>query len=262
MKKIILSLFIVLSPAIIFAQGYLHANGKYIYDGSDNEVILRGIGTGNWMIQEGYMMKTTDVVSTQHEIREKLIETMGETKTDSFYSAWLHNNMSRTDVDSMKAWGFNSIRVAMHYIWFTPPIEDEPVAGQITWINTGFELLDSLLDWCRDNEMYLILDMHGTPGGQGKDAAISDYDASKPSLWESEEDRTKLVALWKKLAESYKDEPWIGGYDMINEPNWDFENSGSQRLQLLPKYPIIKFIQGNYRYHSKCRPKSYRYCGG
>ncbi|MGM0377147.1 MAG: cellulase family glycosylhydrolase, partial [Bacteroidota bacterium] len=36
------------------------------------------------------------------------------------------------------------------------------------------------------------------------------------------------VALWRKLANRYKNEPWIGGFDLINEPNWDFEDSGNK----------------------------------
>ncbi|HEY0354781.1 MAG TPA: cellulase family glycosylhydrolase, partial [Flavisolibacter sp.] len=72
--------------------------------------------------------------------------------------------------------------------------------------------------------MYLILDLHAAPGGQGNDLAISDRDPSKPSLWQSEANQQKVIALWKKLAERYKDEEWIGAYDIINEPNWGFED--------------------------------------
>ncbi len=35
-----------------------------------------------------------------------------------------------------------------------------------------------------------------------------------------------MVALWRKLAARYKDEPAIGAYDLINEPNWDFDGPG------------------------------------
>ena len=65
--------------------------------------------------------------------------------------------------------------------------------------------------------------MHATPGGQGHDVNISDRDPSMPSLWESEANQEKLIALWKKLAQRYVDEPVIGAYDIINEPNWTFE---------------------------------------
>ena len=219
--------FLVIIPSFAFSQGFLHRQGKYIFDGANNEVILRGIGTGNWMLQEGYMMQTAGVAGTQHEFRKKLIETIGIEKTDSFYTAWLGSHFRRIDVDSMKSWGFNSVRVAMHYKWFTLPIEDEPVEGEQTWINTGFTLIDSLLQWCSDNEMYLILDLHGAPGGQGKEKDISDYDPSKPSLWESQANKDKTIALWRKLAERYRNEFWIGGYDLINETNWSFSNGNT-----------------------------------
>lgn len=229
-----LFLFFALNIQLVHAQEFLHRNGKYIYDGAGNEVILRGIGTGNWMLQEGYMMQSSDVAPTQHQFRAKLINTIGEAKTDSFYTVWLANHFRRIDVDSMKSWGFNSVRVAMHYKWFTPPIEDEPVQGQTTWLDKGFSMIDSLLDWCGDNQMYLILDLHGAPGGQGKDAAISDYDKTKPSLWESQANKDKTIALWRKLAERYSTEPWIGGYDLINETNWTFpEGNNNSKLKEL-----------------------------
>ncbi|MBE0653378.1 MAG: carbohydrate-binding protein [Bacteroidales bacterium] len=251
----LLTVLILLTSSSLYSQGYLHRNGKYIYDGSGNEVILRGIGTGNWMLQEGYMMQTSGVAGTQHEFRAKLVATIGEEKTDSFYTVWLDSHFRRIDVDSMKSWGFNSVRVAMHYKWFTPPIDEEPVPGEITWLEKGFTMIDSLLDWCGDNEMYLILDLHGAPGGQGKDANISDYDPSKPSLWESRANKDKTIALWRKLAERYSQEPWIGGYDLINETNWTFpEGNNSQLRNLMVEITIairevdpnhIIFIEGN-----------------
>jgi len=218
---------------LLAGQGYLHADGKKIVNGEGENVIIRSIGTGNWMLQEGYMMLTAGVAGTQHEFRAKLIETIGEVKTDSFYSVWLENHFTRTDVDSMASWGFNAVRVAMHYKWFTLPIEDEPVPGEQTWLDRGFVMMDSLLQWCENNKMYLILDMHGAPGGQGKNADISDYDPSKPSLWESPENKDKFVALWQKLAARYSDEPWIGGYDLINETNWPFPEGNNSQMKSL-----------------------------
>ncbi len=214
-----------------FSQEFLRAEGKKIVDGNGNNFILRGIGTGNWMIQEGYMMQSSGFAGTHHEFRNKLEKTIGEERTEEFYDSWLANHFRKVDVDSMAAWGFNSVRVAMHYKWFTPPIEKEPVQGEITWIDKGFEMIDSLLDWCESNEMYLILDLHGAPGGQGKNADISDYDPSKPSLWESELNKVKTVALWRKLAERYANEKWIGGYDLINEVNWTFPGGSNSPLR-------------------------------
>jgi len=105
------------------------------------------------------------------------------------------------------------------------------VKGRDTWLTTGFEMTDRLLAWCKANRMYLILDLHAAPGGQGKDANISDYDPTKPSLWESEENQRKTVALWRQLAQRYANEPWIGGYDLLNEPNWTFEGKTGDKAE-------------------------------
>jgi hypothetical protein len=131
--------------------------------------------------------------------------------------------MTKADVDSMAKWGFNSIRLPMHYNLYTLSIEKEPKPNENTWLSKGFAMTDSLLSWCKSNNMYLILDLHAAPGGQGNDINISDRDDTKPSLWDSELNKQKTIALWRKLAERYANESFIGAYDLLNEPNWTFE---------------------------------------
>ena len=210
------------------SQGFLKADGTKIVDGKGNSVLLRGMGLGGWMVQEGYMLKISDQ-GQQHKISERITDVIGAENTKAFYKAWLHNHTQKIDVDSMHSWGFNSIRLPMHYNLYTLPIEQEPVAGQQTWLQEGFEITDSLLAWCKTNNMYLILDLHAAPGGQGNDLNISDRDPSKPSLWESEANQDKTIALWKKLATRYANEPWIGGYDILNEPNIGFTDPVKDR---------------------------------
>jgi len=206
-------------------RSFLSTSAKNIVNEQGENVILRSMGLGGWMVQEGYMLQTSSFASPQHEIRAAIEELIGRANTDAFYNAWLLNHARKTDIDSLVAWGFNSVRLPMHYNLYTLPIEQEPVSGVNTWLNRGFEMTDSLLSWCASNNMYLILDLHAAPGGQGYDKAISDYDDSKPSLWESADNRSKTVALWRKLAERYADEPWIGGYDLLNETNWNLPNN-------------------------------------
>jgi hypothetical protein len=230
MKNYLLTITLLFFTIFTWSQG-LKTQGKKIVDQNGNEVILRGMGLGGWMLQEGYMMQSSDVADTQHEFKDRLIDLMGEEKTNEFYDAWLANHVTKKDIDSLASWGYNSVRLPMHYNLFTLPIENEPIAGQNTWLDKGFDMVDDLLDWCESNSIYLILDLHAAPGGQGANAAISDYDPSKPSLWESAGNRDKTVALWKKIADRYKDEAWIGGYDLLNEVNWNL--SGNSMLKSL-----------------------------
>ena len=223
LKFLLFSLCLSLFSQNLYAQGFLKAEGKKIVNEKGENVLLRGFGLGGWMLQEGYMLKINKD-GQQYRIRERLEDLMGAKQTQEFYDAWLNNHTRKIDIDSLKAWGFNSVRLPMHYNLYTLPVEKEPVGGKNTWLDRGFALTDSLLSWCKANNMYLILDLHATPGGQGNDTNISDRDPSKPMLWESEANQQKMIALWAKLAERYKDEPWIGAYDIINEPNFGFSN--------------------------------------
>jgi aryl-phospho-beta-D-glucosidase BglC (GH1 family) len=218
-KKLILICLIASYLSSIYAQN-IRALGTTIVDENQDEVLLRGVGLGGWMLQEGYMMNSNGGADTQHEFKEKLNLLVGADNTNQFYQNWLDNFVTEADINAIADWGFNSVRVALHYNLLTLPIEEEPVEGENTWLEAGFERIDELMNWCTANNIYLILDLHAAPGGQGSDSAISDYDPDKPSLWESELNRDKTVALWGQLADRYKDEPWMGGYGLLNEVNW------------------------------------------
>ena len=206
------------------AQAYLHADGQYIVNNQGEKVLLRSMGLGGWMLQEGYMLEMGNLGS-QQVIKSKIEDLIGVEATQEFYNAWLANYTRKADIDAMASWGFNSVRLPMHFNLYTLPVDQEPVKGQNTWLEKGFALTDELLAWCKANNMYLILDLHAAPGGQGNDIAISDRDPAKPSLWDSPENQAKMIALWRKLAERYANEPMVGAYDIINEPNWGFESS-------------------------------------
>jgi len=217
------------------AQGFLKAMDKQMVNEKGENVLLRGIGLGGWMLQEGYMLGLSNNWQQQNQIRKHIAALIGEDRAQEFYDVWLANHTRKIDIDSLSAWGFNSVRLPMHYNLYTLPVEKEPVAGQQTWLDKGFAMTDSLLSWCKANKMYLILDLHAAPGGQGNDLNIADRDPSTPSLWDSEANQQKTIALWRKLAAHYANEPWIGGYDIINEPNWGFQDTANDKHGLKEK---------------------------
>jgi hypothetical protein len=106
-------LFIVGLVTLTQAQ-FLKASGKKIVDDANNEILFRGMGLGGWMLQEGYMMETSNFANTQHDIRARIQGLIGTANTDQFYSAWLNNDCTRQDIDSLAHWGFNLVRLPMH----------------------------------------------------------------------------------------------------------------------------------------------------
>lgn len=248
MKKIFISfLFVLLFSQIIIASGFLRAEDKKIVN-DEGEILLRGIGLGGWLLQEGYMLKTSGFANAEHEIKKHIQEVLGDELTEQFYDYYHDNFVVKEDIDQIAEWGFNSIRLPFSYKRLTPP--DQPGV----YLEEGFQRIDKLLEWCEANELYLILDMHACPGGQS-DEPISDYNSDELSLWESEENKQRTIDLWVKLAERYKDEKWIGGYDLINEPKWDLgpNNAPLRELYIDITNAIrevdsnhIIFIEGNW----------------
>lgn len=220
-----LGLMLAQFPAL--ADGFLKTDGHHIVDESGDRIILRGMGLGGFMLQEGYMLELPEF-GTQQVIHSQIEKLIGPEKTRQFHAAWLDNHTTKADIDAMKAWGFNSVRLPMHFGLYTLPVDQEPVAGEHTWLEDGFRRTDALLAWAKANDMYLILDLHAAPGGQGNDINISDRDPDKPSFWDDPANQEKAIALWVKLAERYKDEPNLGAYDLINEPNWGFADKADK----------------------------------
>ncbi len=228
--RLSLLLFVLLFFSNVYSQSFLKASGKKIMNEKNENVLLKGIGIGGWMLQEGYMLKLQGD-NPQFSIRKRIEQLLSKEQTEEFYDTWLSNFVTKGDIDSLHAWGFNSVRLPMHYNLFTLPAEEEPDPNKQTWLTKGFALTDSLVKWCKANKMYVILDLHAAPGGQGNDINISDRDTTKSSLWQSDANKNKTIALWKKLAERYKNEPNIGGYDLLNETNWGFNDANDKHGQ-------------------------------
>jgi hypothetical protein len=220
--KLLLSCILSVLFTVANAQ-LLEVNGKKIVNSiSGDEMILNALNFGNWMVMEGYMMNSSNQAPDQHTWKKKLTELIGSQNTTTFYNTWLSNHVTKNDIIQIKEWGFNAVRVPIHYEYFV-----NKGAGMI-WNDQGFLLLDNVISWCSAEGIYVILDLHAAPGGQSNNA-ISDYDPAQPSLWESESNKTKTVELWKNISERYKNEPWIAGYDLINEPAWNLPNGTDLR---------------------------------
>ncbi len=98
-----------LTPSsVLSAKDFLRAEGTRIVDAEGRPVILRGMGLGGWMLQEGYMLEVPQF-GTQRVIRQRIEQLIGPQKTDAFYTAWLDNHTTKADIDAMARWGFNSI---------------------------------------------------------------------------------------------------------------------------------------------------------
>jgi aryl-phospho-beta-D-glucosidase BglC (GH1 family) len=113
----------ILSGKNAFSQGFLKADGKKIVNEKGENVLLRGIGLGGWMLQEPYMFQLSKAAGTQTEIKSKISSLIGQKNCDEFYRLFLNNMVTEKDIEALKKWGFNSVRLPMHYNLFTLPVD-------------------------------------------------------------------------------------------------------------------------------------------
>ena len=168
--------------------------------------------------------------NSAHFIDEMICQLVGPDYAAEFWKDFKDNYVTRQDIEFIASTGANTIRLPFHYKLFT----DEDYMG-LTSNQDGFARVDSVVTWCRDNGLYLILDMHDAPGGQTGDNIDDSY--GYPWLLESEASQQKFCDIWKKIAEYYKNEPVILGYELMNEPIAPyFSNMEELNAKLEPLY--------------------------
>ncbi|MBQ1909700.1 MAG: cellulase family glycosylhydrolase [Bacteroidaceae bacterium] len=185
MKRLIVMVAVAMGFCVrATADSFVRVLSTKLLGRDGQTLVMRGTNCGNWMVREPYMMNTSGSLDRQFKFDRMLAEVCGEERVAEFDSLWMDNNFCEEDMRFISELGMNTLRVPMHYKYFTLPIEREPVAGEQTWLSEGFERIDSMCDWADRWGVLLVLDMHACPGGQSS-GDICDYDASKPSLWES-----------------------------------------------------------------------------
>lgn len=224
---------------------FLHANGTNVVNAQGN-FQFKAINIGNYMVQEGYMLNLGG--GYQYIIKQKITAVVGNTKMEEFYTKYRQNYLTKSDIDSIAKWGFNSIRLPMHYNLLTE------LGKPNVFLEAGFAKVDEIISWCKANNIYVILDLHAAPGGQSK-GDICDYVEGQSSLWEdapgstftSAQNRTQTIALWKKIAERYANEKTVGAYDLINETNWTLANNNLLLANLMKDITTaIRTVDNNH----------------
>lgn len=133
--------------------------------------------------------------------------------SDTTEDVWDVKSIAIEDFKNIKTMGFNAIRLNMNYKTF----EDDTSVGNFK--EDGWHWLDRAIGYAKEAGLYVMLDMHAPQGGYQSDkvqgfSAFWDGDGTFPNT----SNQSRLINLWEAIANRYKHEKAILGYDLINEP--------------------------------------------
>ncbi len=229
--RLLVVCFLIVCSFSVNAQSFVSTKGKDLML-NEKPFVMKGINLGNWLVPEGYMFKFEKATSARL-IQEVMNELVGPYQAKKFWQQYLHSYITEADIDYLKSVGVNSIRVPFNYRLFT----NEDYLGEENNPNHGFEILDPLVQWCKKDNIYILLDMHCAPGGQTGDNIDDSY--AYPFLYDDTAAQNETVSIWKRIADHYKNEEIILGYDLLNEPIPPFYDTGYFNPKLEPLYKKI-----------------------
>jgi len=188
--------------------GVLKIDGTKIVGADGKPVLLRGAGLGGHLNMENFI---TGYPGHENDMRKAVKKVLGQEKYDFFFDKFLEYFFTEKDAEFFASLGLNCIRIPFNYRHF----EDDLNPG--VYNERGFKWLDRIINICGHYGIYTILDLHAAPGGQNVDWHC-DTGVHRALFWEHIEFQNRAIALWEKLAERYKGNTWVAGYNPLNEP--------------------------------------------
>ncbi len=195
----------------------IHQDGHFWVDASGKRVNLRGVNLGNWLAMEFWMLNSSistndGSVGDQCKLESTLTNRFGAAEKERLMGVYRDNWITARDFDLMKSMGMNVVRLPFLYSL----VEDENHPYNLR--ADAWKYLDFAINEAEKRGMYVILDLHGTVGGQAAAGEQHDGCVGPAQLWtnNSYKDRTKW--LWDMIASRYNGRSAVAAYDLLNEP--------------------------------------------
>ncbi|GAB3155101.1 glycoside hydrolase family 5 protein [Microbispora hainanensis] len=186
----------------------LRVSGSRLVDEAGNTVRLRGTGLGGWLNMENFI---TGYPADESSMRAAVRGVLGEERYEMFFDRFLTSFFTEADADLLRDVGVNCVRIPVNYRHFEA--DDRPME-----INErGFRHLDRVIGMLGERGVYSVIDLHALPGAQNQHWH-SDNPTHVASFWRHRHFQDRAVHLWEVMADRYKDDPWVAGYNPINEP--------------------------------------------
>ncbi len=189
-------------------ENWLQVSDDQIVNLAGDTVYLRGFGLGGMLHMENFI---DGYPANEETMREGLLKVLGEKKYNLFFDTFLESYFTEPDAEYIHNLGLNLVRIPINYHLFEDDMNPRVIKEE------AFEPLDRVIALCAKHQIYTIIDLHALPGFQNQHWH-SDNPTHKALFWKHKVFQDRALHLWEVIAERYKNQPWVAGYDLINEP--------------------------------------------
>lgn len=198
---------------------------------------LKGANLGNWLMLEFWMMgQRTKAIDDQCTLEATLDRRFGYAGRERLMKLFRDNWITKRDWDLMPQFGLNLVRVP--FIWNV--IEDEKNPRHLR--ADAWRYLDDAIEQAESRGMYVVLDLHGAVGAQGREHHSGCADRNL--YWSIPEYQERTTWLWQQVAGRYKDRAAVAGYSLLNEP-WG-TGEGEMAAVMKKLYAAVRAVDPNH----------------
>lgn len=222
----------------------LHADGYLIKDSDNNVINLRGTNIGGWLHLEGWMdgggyLNNGKVANHQAVLDSFKQRNFSFEQQQKLLDTYQNSYFTLDDLKEIKSLGLNFIRVPFYW---TEILDDD---GNLH--DYSFKQLDWVIREAGKLGIYVVLDLHGTPGGHSGGWDTGGYSGSN-EFWTSQKSQDYAKKIWEEISKRYKDNNTVLGYDLLNEPvppeGKEFEGATKKAYDML--YKAVREIDQNH----------------
>jgi endoglucanase len=186
----------------------LRVEGDAVVDADGARVHLRGAGLGGWMNMENFI---TGYPANETAMRDAVADVLGPDRAARFFDRLLDCFFTDEDAQLLAELGVTCVRLPINHAHFER--DDEPFVLR----EQGFARLDGAVRACAEHSIYTVIDLHAVPGSQNQHWH-SDNATHVAAFWRHPHFQVRVINLWRALARRYRDEAWVAGYNLLNEP--------------------------------------------
>lgn len=192
----------------------LHTSGRNIVNANGSTVVLNGVNLGGLMVMEKWMTPADSeaTLPDTYSIIQELDNRFGVAEEQSLIRDYQQAWITPQDFVNIKNAGFNVVRVPVWWGNFYPLANISNAA----WRSDAFTELDWIVNQAAAQGIYVIIDMHGAVGGQSTSGDTGQQNLN--AYWTNGSDQGNTAFMWWQIANHYKDNPTVAGYDLLNEP--------------------------------------------